>query len=274
MLTLVVCTYGRTAQLWRLLKSLRGQTDRRFTIVIVDQNEPGYLDAVLADFTDLPLIHARSSLGVSRARNAGIALTTTPLIGFPDDDCWYKPTTVAEVIERFENAPEMHVLTGRTVDAQGRDSVSEHLPESQPGTHGNVFKLGNTSTFFARRPAVLDIGGFDETLGVGSGTKFGSGEETDFLLRCLQRGFGVRYERDFLVHHDQVSRNLGKVGAYSAGFGRVARIHNLGAGFVSARIARAAARSVLFAVSGNFDQARLRWSWIRGCLSGFTARPP
>ena len=274
MLTLVVGTYGRTTQLRRLLTSLRAQTEKAFNVVIVDQNEPGYLASILADFTDLPLIHTRSPLGISRARNAGIALAQTPLIGFPDDDCWYKPTTVAEVISRFQSSPQMHVLAGRTVDAQGRESVSDHLPESQPITKASVFLVGNTNTFFARLHAVLAVGGFDETLGVGSGTKFGSGEETDFVLCCLGHGFNVHYERDFLVHHDQVSRNLGKVGHYSAGFGRVARIHKLGVRFVSERIARAAARSVLFLVSGNLVQARTRWTWIRGCLSGFTARPP
>lgn len=274
MLTLIVATFGRTAQLRRLLASLRQQTEKKFTVVIVDQNEPGYLAPLLADFADLPLLHARSPLGVSRARNAGIALARTPLIGFPDDDCWCRPTTVAEVIGRFQSVPQMQVLTGRTVDAQGKESVSDHLPESQPITRANIFLAGNTNTFFARLQPVLDIGGFDETLGVGAGTKFGSGEETDFLLRCIRQGFEVRYERDFLVHHDQVSRQLGKVGHYAVGFGRVARLHHLGASFVGARIARAAGRSALFLISGNLNHARMRWSWIWGVLSGFTARPP
>jgi GT2 family glycosyltransferase len=274
MLTLIVATFGRTAQLRRLLISLRQQTEKNFKIVIVDQNEPGYLAALLAEFADLPLIHMRSALGVSRARNAGIARADTPLIGFPDDDCWYAPTTVAEVISRFQSAPQMHVLTGRTVDANGVESVSDHLAESQPITKANVFLSGNTNTFFARLDPVLKIGGFDETLGVGAGTIFGSGEETDFLLRCIRHGFNVLYERDFLVHHDQVNRNPGKIGHYAVGFGRVARLHHLGAGFVGMRIARAAARSALFLISGNPNHARMRWLWIWGVLNGFAARPP
>jgi glycosyltransferase involved in cell wall biosynthesis len=274
LITLVVCTLGRTESLRRLLVSLRGQTEKRFHIIIVDQNPPGFILPVLDDFPDLPIAYTRSARGASRARNAGIALTQTPLIGFPDDDCWYAPETVAEVVRRFDAAPEMDVLTGRTIDAEGRESVSIHLPESQPVTRANVFQTGNTNAFFARTSAVSAVGGYDETLGVGAGTPFGSGEETDFLLRCLGAGFDVRYDRDFLVHHDQVQRDLAKVGRYAAGFGRLVRLHRLGAGFLGARVARAAARSCLFLITGNIGQARARWSWIRGCLSGYTAAPP
>jgi glycosyltransferase involved in cell wall biosynthesis len=273
MLTLVVCTLGRAAPLRRLLTSLRLQTKKTFKIVAVDQNEPGFLAPVLAEFADLPIAHAQSPRGLSRARNIGVALTQTPLVGFPDDDCWYAPETVAEVVRRFHDNPQMQVMTGRTVDAEGRDSVSLHLPHSQRITRANVFLAGNSNSFFARHGAVVEADGFDETLGVGSGTRFGSGEETDFLLRCLARDFEVRYERDLTVHHDQVERDPGRAGSYSAGFGRVARLHGLGAGFVGSRIARAAATSCLCLCTGRIAEARSRWSWIAGCVAGFTAPP-
>ncbi len=275
--TLIICTLGRTTPLRRMLASLRTQTDRRFKAIVVDQNAPGYLDPILEEFADLPLHHARSPAGLSRARNTGIALADTALIGFPDDDCWYGPGTVAEVIGRFDAAPEMQVLTGRTVDRDGRESVSIHLTASQPITRANIFLAGNSNTIFVRRAAALEAGGFDETLGVGAGTMFGSGEETDFLLRCLSFGHPIRFEHDFLAHHDQVAADapdLARIRRYSAGFGRVARLHQLGTGFVAMRVARAAARSSLFLISGNLNEAYSRWSWIRGCLAGFARRPP
>jgi GT2 family glycosyltransferase len=273
LLSLVVCTLGRTDQLRRLLASLDAQTDRRFRTIIVDQNPPGFLGDVLREAAN-PVLLLRANPGLSRARNLGITHASAPLIGFPDDDCWYSPTTVAEVIDRFDRAPAMQVLTGRTVDADGHESVSQHLPESRRINRSSVFLAGNSNTIFARRGAILDAGGFDESLGVGAGTMFGSGEETDFLLRCLRRGFEIRYERDFLVHHDQVTvsgADLARIRRYSAGFGRVARLHRLGAAFVGARVARAAARSCLFLITGNVGEARSRWSWIRGCLAGFAA---
>jgi glycosyltransferase involved in cell wall biosynthesis len=121
-LTLIICTVGRTEPLRRLLLSLRAQTDRRFTAIVVDQNPPGFLAPILAEFSDLPLQRLESPPGLSRARNVGIAAAKGELIGFPDDDCWYRPGTVAEVIGRFEAAPDTDVLTGRTVDAEATGS--------------------------------------------------------------------------------------------------------------------------------------------------------
>jgi hypothetical protein len=184
---------------------------------------------------------------------------------------------VAEVIGRFEAAPDMDVLTGRTVDAEGRDSVSTHLKASQRISRAEIFLAGNSNTIFARRTAAQTAGGFDETLGAGAGTPFGSGEETDFLLRCLAHGSQIRFAREFLVHHDQIyvgRPDLARIRRYSAGFGRVARLHGLGTAFVTGRMGRAALRSGALLLGGKLEEARSRWSWIRGCLAGFTASPP
>lgn len=43
------------------------------------------------------------------------------------------------------------------------------------------------------------IGKFDERLGVGN--EFASGEESDFLLRCVSDGFRVIHCKDIVVYH-------------------------------------------------------------------------
>jgi len=272
MLTLVVCTLGRTTQLERLLRSLKTQTDTRFQVLVVDQNPAGYLDEALAAGAGLALTRIKSPPGVSRARNIGLQQVTTPLVAFPDDDCWYPPGLVADVIARFDKDPATAVLTGRTVDAMLRESVSPHLGHSQPLSRRSAFHAGNTSAFFARTEAVRSVGGFDETLGVGASTIFGSGEETEFLLKCLKHGLQVRYERDLLVHHDQVVRDEAKVASYAVGFGRVCRMHALG-GYLAPRLARAALKSMALLATGDAVAARTRWRWIRGSLHGYFTEP-
>ena len=211
-ITLVICTLGRTDQLRRLLVSLRGQTEKP-----LQRHHRGSEPARLSRRRSWPIspisrsFMSRSALGASRARNAGIALAETPLIGFPDDDCWYAPTTVAEVVRRFRKRAGHGCADGPHCRCR-RPRVGQpaSAAKAQPVTRANVFLMGNTNTFFARMKAVNAVNGFDETLGVGAGTLFGSGEETDFLLRCLGAGFDVRYERDFLVHHDQVTARSGE----------------------------------------------------------------
>ena len=101
--SLVVPTIGRSAPLVQLLESLRRQSFHDFEILLVDQNPPGYLDACLAPFKDLPMTRMRiSPCGVSSARNAALPLVSGQVVGFPDDDCHYEPDTLSEVVRFFE----------------------------------------------------------------------------------------------------------------------------------------------------------------------------
>ena len=45
-------------------------------------------------------------------------------------------------------------------------------------------------------PVVEAVGAFDETLGPGAGTPWGSGEDTDYHLRILKAGFDLYSNRD------------------------------------------------------------------------------
>ena len=50
-----------------------------------------------------------------------------------------------------------------------------------------MFRGGRISfTIFLRRRVVERVGEFDETLGVGAGTPYGSCEESDYLIRAVK----------------------------------------------------------------------------------------
>ena len=54
---------------------------------------------------------------------------------------------------------------------------------------------------FLRRELVERVGAFDEALGLGSGTRFASGEETDYLVRALRSGARLAYEPSLVITH-------------------------------------------------------------------------
>jgi glycosyltransferase involved in cell wall biosynthesis len=271
MISLVVCTLGRKEPLRRLLNSLAGQIYRPFEIIVVDQNAHDYLDAVLDDFPSLPIIRVRSEKGLSRGRNAGLGRTCGTIIGFPDDDCWYDANVLQSVAKFFAARPETDLLSGRTLDAQGRQSLNRYCDESGPITRSNVFTTGNSNTIFVRRSVMAAVEGFDETLGVGAGTPFQAGEESDFLLKCLNCGHRGYYDRNFVVRHDQILESMERLRAYSIGFGRVARIHNLGPSLFLARNVRTVLGGCYRMAKGDVEGARQRYTCFVGSMRGYVA---
>lgn len=271
MISLIVCTLGRTDPLRRLLASLSEQTYSPFEIIVVDQNPAGYLDPSLNAYPSLPIVRARSEKGLSRGRNVGLERASGAIVGFPDDDCWYDHHVLASVDDFFASNPEIDLLSGRTLDADGNDSLNRYAAESGPITRANVFTTGNSNTIFIRRGVAAEVGGFDETLGVGASTPFQAGEESDFLLRCLDRGYDGYYERNFTIRHDQVRESIERLHAYSVGFGRVARLHNLGPSLFFTRNVRTVLGGCLRMARGDLEGARQRYTCLMGSMRGYVA---
>lgn len=275
--SLIVCTVGRRDLLLRLLASLKTQTNSAFELLVVDQSDSDEIETSLRSFSAGQSVrHIRSKRGLSHGRNVGLQHAQGNIVGFPDDDCWYGDRVIDQV-QQFFQRPENGVLTGRTVDREGVDSVSFHRRGNGIIDRYNVFDSGNSNTLFARMAVAKDVGGFDETLGVGAATPFQSGEETDFLLRCLKKGYQLYYDHDFTVHHDQTDSSAAvqaaRARAYSQGHGRVLRVHAYGVGYLGIRIGRAAMRGAVCLVTGDRSGARLRYGWASGSLRGFLAHP-
>jgi glycosyltransferase involved in cell wall biosynthesis len=277
--SLLCATVGRTDKLGRMLDALAVQTTRDFELIVVDQNPPGVLDPILAAYADrIAIVHLRSERGLSRARNVGLGACRGALVGFPDDDCWYPRDLLERLIALFAAEPVVDVLTGRTTDAAGADSLGLFLGADAAIDKANIWLIGNSNSLFLRTEAARRAGGFDETLGVGATTPFKSGEETDFLLRALAAGAKGRYRRDIVVHHDQTpvggAGGIARAQDYAQGFGRVLRLHGYGASYAALRVARSSARALLSALTGDMATARYKALWALGTLKGFCALPP
>ena len=274
-ISLVVCTIGRRDALARLVASLEAQTNQTFELIVVDQSSGNDIEDLLANLSiGQGVRHLRSERGLSRGRNIGLRHARGDVVGFPDDDCWYDPDVIDRV-DRFFRDPDNGVLTGRTVDRGGATSLSPHRAHSGAIDRRNVFESGNSNTVFARASVARDAGGFDETLGVGAATPFQSCEETDFLLRCLEKGHRLHFSRDFIVHHDQIddsgTARLKRARVYSPGYGRLLRLHGYGGRYLATRIARTAVRGAICLARGDHAGARQRFAWASGSLHGFLA---
>jgi glycosyltransferase involved in cell wall biosynthesis len=86
LVSLVVATRDRTAELGRLLQSIAEQTHPHIEAIIVDQNRDNRLQPILGLLPTSRLRYLRAEPGLSHARNIGVANARGEVVGFPDDD--------------------------------------------------------------------------------------------------------------------------------------------------------------------------------------------
>jgi len=198
-LSLILATVGRTTELNRLFDSLAAQTFHDFEIVVVDQNSDERLHTILERARCLGLVirHLRHSPpNLALARNAGLNIAAGQWMGFPDDDCWYAPDTLARIILRTRRSDRPQGVICRWVEQDA--PLPAGLLSWERSSRFRDFPVSSITLFF-ERSLISRIGGFDARLGVGQW--FGAGEETDIVLRALRDGATLAHEPNANVHH-------------------------------------------------------------------------
>ena len=228
MVSLIVATLNRVDELERLLTSLDDQTFKDFEVIVVDQNLDDRLIAVFRRHEGLRIRHFRSDRGLSRARNVALPAAHGEIIAIPDDDCWYPGQLLATVTKWFETHPEFDALFTGTRNENNKLMAPKWAPGPGRCTKENVWHCTVAGTAFMRRRVVNAVGFFNENIGVGSASRYQSGEDSDYFIRILELGFRMWYEPSLTVHHpdlQSVERLRRKVHGYALGVGYVLRVH-------------------------------------------------
>jgi glycosyltransferase involved in cell wall biosynthesis len=272
---LVLATVGRSGEVERLLESLVAQSYASLRVLLVDQNPDDRLSAVVSSFeSELSIVRLESPLGLSRARNRALPLLTGDIVAFPDDDCWYPPDLLQEIVGMLAAHPEWGGLSVQARDSQ--DRRSSMLWDSSPGwiDRYNIWRRAISFSFFLRRPTVAAVGKFADDLGLGAGTRWGSGEESDYLLRAVDAGFTIYYEPGLFVHHESprlVGGETERGAAYARGLGHseVLRRHDYPLWFAAFRVLQLAAGAALLLVRGRLAEAQYYFAMSRGRAGGW-----
>jgi glycosyltransferase involved in cell wall biosynthesis len=269
---LIVATVDRVTELERLLASLERQTHDRFRILLVDQNEDDRLDEVVSRFGSLELERLRAPRGLSRARNAGLSRLGGDVIAFPDDDCVYPEDLLERVARRFAGDPALDGLTGRAADAGGGSSPSWARAGAEL-TRENLWNRAISFTIFLRAPVVKAVGEFDEQLGLGSGRAWSSGEETDYLVRAVDKGARIVYDPRLVVLHDDKTYSTASLSAAGAregaGVGYILRKHRYPVRTTGRMLVRPIGGALVALARRDRARARFHLSTLRGRVLGY-----
>lgn len=228
--SVVVCTRNRSAMLRDCLRRLARVDYPDVEFLIVD-NAPrdGSTEAVVAAFADGDprFRYAREPRpGLSRARNAGLALATGRYVAYTDDDVSVDPGWVHGLVRGFRRRPDVACVTGPVCTATISNEAEAYFDarNSQWWTRcdPHIFDLasgpeqgalypfaagvfGTGASFAFDRERLRELGGFDEALGAGTATK--GGEDLDAFVRVLLSGGAIAYDPAALVwHHHRADR--------------------------------------------------------------------
>lgn len=272
--SLIMGTLGRISEIGRFLASLQRQDYRDFELFIVDQNPDDRLLPLITEYRQFFNIErVISPSGLSRARNAGLPLITGDVVAFPDDDCWYPDGLLSYIAARFQVDTGLDGLTGSFVNEHNQ-SEGRWLKRSQPLNQYSVWRGAISFSIFLRRRLVDKIGNFDEKLGVGAGTPWGAGEETDYLLRGLKAGGNILFDRELVLRHPVKTSNFDEAarerqGRYEAGFGRVIRRAGFPMWYFPWVCSRTLCGALLALATGRSAQARFKLHSVQARISGW-----
>ncbi|WP_232547778.1 glycosyltransferase family 2 protein [Propioniciclava soli] len=276
-ITLAISTIGRDDDLAALLDSVRrGRGDARVEVVLADQSAgraaSERLKAVATPGIDVR--YTTSPLGVSRGRNAALALARGRIVAFPDDNITYAPDALATVLALLEARPTLAAVTGRQVTADGRDSMLRWLRHPTPLTRDNWTRTAIASTMFIRRDVLDVVGGFAEDIGTGSGGYVGAGEESDLLLRILQAGGEIAYDPSIrVVQPDPADEPdpsyVRKMRLYGRGQGYLVRRHRLSIPALLALMGRKLLAVPIMLALRRTVRAKSQASFVVGIVEGW-----
>ena len=252
--SLIICTLGRRDELGAFFASLlrQGSLATECQVILVDQNADDRLAPIVADYAGrLSIEHLKQGgTGLSRARNLGLRHALGEIVGFPDDDCEYPPELLTRVDALFARSPWLGGITGHPTPTRdgppprGWEDVGRVLDRV------GVMNRCQEFTIFLRRDAIGGVR-FNETLGVGAQTPWGSDEGPDFLIRVIARGSKVAFHPKLFVYHpDKIAtmnrKTYARAASYARGRGCFFRLHKYPAAVIAKSVLRPLAGSLVY----------------------------
>jgi GT2 family glycosyltransferase len=204
--TLIICSRNRPKLLLEAVASvLKGDAVPTEMIVIDQSSVPNAALANRKSDRHCDVRYVRTpSVGLSRARNTGIAEARYDVLAIIDDDMLVDPSWFEALIGCLCRAGERAVVTGCVLPAIAEVPggfvpavVSKTAPAIYEGRIGTDVLAGGHMAAF--RSLLETVGGFDERLGAGS--DFPSAEDNDLGFRLLETGARILYAPEAVVHH-------------------------------------------------------------------------
>jgi glycosyltransferase involved in cell wall biosynthesis len=213
--TVIICTRNRPEHLHRCLAALRQQRYARLELLVVDNapDDDRSREVALrwgARYMVSPV------LGLSRARNHGMAHGESPLVAYIDDDSIAEPGWLEALLQEFQD-PRVAAVAGRTLpttlETKAEKLFAEMSPQGEERDHrwvvdrstpdwfamANFGGIGKGGNMAFRRSTFNGWTGFLPSLG--RGARVCGGEECFAFFSLIHRGHRVVYTPAAVTRH-------------------------------------------------------------------------
>lgn len=215
-------TLGRTVELADCINSILATKSSEYSlkVLVVDQNEPGFLDDYLP--LDDIIFHIHSEIkGLSKNRNIALDLLdgSEDYILFLDDDNILDSDFFRVLNREIRSTPRGFYVVSAMQLEDGRN-YTYPLGANYVSFDWRYWKSVISWNMVMSSKLVKDVGKFDERFGVGE--YWGACEESDYSLRALRKCKVFYKVSDAKIYHksrDKNYSNLSRSMSYARGFG-------------------------------------------------------
>lgn len=198
MISVVVPAYNAAHVIGHCLAALKEQTidPADYEIIVVDDGSTDGT-AVQAQLPGIQLLRCPQNRGAAAARNQGMRAAQGDIICFTDADCVPQPDWIAEVTRPLRQNAEVTAVKGTYITHQPQLVARFVQLEYEDKYDGMVglpqIDFVDTYSCAYRRQALLDSGGFDETIAYV--------EDQELSFRLAARGCVMVFQPTAVVAH-------------------------------------------------------------------------
>ncbi len=194
--SVIVCSYNGGSTLEQCLHSLENLNYLDYEVILVDDGSTDDTPSIAARFSDVRTIR-QTNMGLSAARNVGLAAATGEIVAYTDSDCFADPDWLGLLIRQLVKTgaaavggpnltPNDGWLAGCVAAAPGQptqvlisDDEAEHIPGCNMAFRADVLRR---------------IGGFDPIYRK-------AGDDVDICWRLIDSGCLVTFAPGAFVWH-------------------------------------------------------------------------
>lgn len=194
-ITAFMPTYNAAKYLPRALDAVLAQTRKFDEILVVDDGSRDNSDEIFAHYPQVTVIRHTANKGVAAARNTGFRAARNEIVASVDSDVLLEPNWLATLLPHLDDPKVVgvgaFVIEGvqKTLADKWRRARMSHDWGAQrhpPYLHG--------SNTLYRRNAVLEVGGYNETL-------LSAGEDTELCMKLGAKGWKQVFDPTPLATH-------------------------------------------------------------------------